>query len=77
MDLTLLKFNLRSKDKYLEIGKTKFNIKYLKSVTERKAIKDYHPLDRDHVVNAWKQANGLSVRNNRKRKAVVKKKTED
>ena len=64
---------MKSKSKYLEVGKTKFNREYLKSVTQRKAIKDYHPLDRDHVVNAWKQANGLSVRNNRKPKAVEKK----
>jgi hypothetical protein len=59
--------------KVIEIGKIKFNAEYLRSVSEKKAVKDYNHLDRSKVVNAWKQANGLSVRNNRKK---TKKKTD-
>ena len=54
------------KSPILEIGKVKFNADYLRSVSEEKAIKDYAHLEKSKVVNAWKQANGLSVRTNRK-----------
>ena len=46
----------------LEIGKVKFNPLYLRSVSEKKAISDYKHLERSKVINAWKQANGLTVR---------------
>jgi len=62
------------KSNILEIGKIKFNAKYLRSVPEKKAISDYSHLERSKVVNAWKQANGFSVRNNKKK--VQKKKEE-
>jgi len=65
------------KSNALEIGKTKFNLAYLRSISEKKAILDYAHLDRAHVVNAWKQANGLTVRNNRKKTTTKKKKTEE
>lgn len=61
------------KGKVLEIGKVRFNAEYLRSVSEKKAIKDYAHLERSQVVNAWKQANGLTVRNKKK----TKKKKED
>jgi hypothetical protein len=63
------------KGKVLEIGKVKFNAEYLRSVSEHKAIKDYSHLERSQVTNAWKQANGLTVRNNKKTKK--KKNNED
>jgi len=47
---------------WIEIGKIKFNAEYLRIVSEEKAIKDYQHLEKSKVVNAWKQANGLSIR---------------
>lgn len=61
------------KNKHIEIGKTRFNAEYLRSVSEKKAILDFAHLETSKVVNAWKQANGLSVRNNRKPKKATKK----
>ena len=58
------------KDKVIEIGKINFNADYLRSVSEKKAVKDYAHLERSKVINAWKQANGLSVRNNRKKVVI-------
>jgi hypothetical protein len=60
------------KGKVIEIGKVKFNAVYLRSVSEKKACKDYSHLERSKVVNAWKQANGLTVRNNKKPKSPKK-----
>lgn len=67
------------KGKVIEIGKVKFNAEYLRSVSEKKAVKDYSHLERSKVVNAWKQANGLTVRNNKKTapKKEVDKTTEN
>lgn len=60
-----------SKTKHIEIGKNKFNAEYLRSVSEKKAILDYQHIDKSKVINAWKQANGLTVRN--KKKSAPKK----
>jgi len=62
--------------KVLEIGKVKFNAEYLRSVPEKKALKDYSHLERSQVLNAWKQANGLSVRTKKKTEKKVEKTTE-
>jgi len=51
----------------IQIGKVKFNAKYLRSVSEEKAIRDYSHLEKNTVINAWKQANGFSVRTKKKR----------
>lgn len=67
---------MAKKSNALEIGKTRFNLTHLRSISEKRAILDYGHLDRAHVVNAWKQANGFTVRNNRK-KTTKKKKTEE
>lgn len=47
----------------IEIGGNKFNADYLKSIPEDTAVKAYKHIERSKVVNAWKQANGKSVRN--------------
>lgn len=61
------------KAKVIEIGKIRFNAVYLRSVTEKKAISDYCHLERSKVVNAWKQANGLSVRKKKTTKKITPK----
>ena len=68
------------KGKVIEIGKVKFNAEYLRSVSEKKALKDYSHLERSKVLNAWKQANGLTVRTKPKKttpKKEVAKTTEN
>ena len=55
-------------DGNLVIGKVTFNVKYLQIVSEDKAISDYQHLEKSKVVNAWKQANGLTVRTSKKNK---------
>ena len=47
----------------LIVGDVKFNPLILRSVSEKKAVRDYKHLDRSLVINAWKQANGFSVPN--------------
>jgi hypothetical protein len=59
-------------DSVIEIGKLRFNADYLRSVPEKKALSDYSHLERSKVLNAWKQANGLTVRNNSKKIAPKK-----
>ena len=61
------------KSSCLELGGVKFNADYLRSVSEKKAVRDYAHIERSKVVNAWKQANGKTVRNF----AKSEKKTED
>lgn len=56
----------KAKDKVLELGKKKFNAEYLRSVSEEVAVKTFCNDKRDQVVNAWKQANGKTVRNHSK-----------
>lgn len=60
----------------LEISDVNFNAVYLRTISERKAIKDYAHLSRSKVVNAWKQANGKTVRNYSKSTKTAKKKSE-
>tara|TARA_R110002051_G_scaffold270256_1_gene330739 strand:- start:60 stop:254 length:195 start_codon:yes stop_codon:yes gene_type:complete len=52
---------------YITLGKNLYKISWLKSVNQDKAIQILtHPKQdkpRNQIVNAWKQANGLSVRN--------------
>ena len=48
---------------HITLGKVRFSIAYLKSVVERVAISEMRQYPRDTVVNAWKSANGLSVKN--------------
>lgn len=50
----------------VELGQIKYSVQFLKSVTEEKAIQSMPGRDRNQVINAWKQANGLSVRNHEK-----------
>lgn len=59
--------------KVIEIGKIRFNANHLRSVSEKKAVADYSHLERSKVVNAWKQANGKTVRNYSKSKKASKK----
>lgn len=55
---------------YIILGTEKYNVAYLKSVTEERAIRTFKHLDRNQVINAWKQANGKTVPN-RSKKAVI------
>ncbi len=52
--------------RYIKLGKEKYSVKWLRSVTEEKAVRSLPHLDRNQVVNAWKQANGLTKRNSAK-----------
>ncbi len=57
-----------SKKAHIELGKHRISIAYLKGVTEQVAISKLLNIPRDTVVNAWKSANGLSVKNYNKKK---------
>lgn len=50
---------------YLILGEYSYKIAWLKSVPERVAIEILTKIGRDHnqIKNAWKRANGLSIRN--------------
>lgn len=65
-----------AKDKVIELGKTKYNGDYLRSVSEETAVKVLHHISKfskTQVINAWKQANGKTVRNHKKKKDGEKK----
>ena len=47
----------------LTIGKTTYNSNWLRTVTLAKAKENLPKVNASQVTNAWKQANGLSVRN--------------
>lgn len=48
----------------IELGDNKYNATALRSVTEQAAVLALrHKCDPNQIRNAWKQANGLSVRN--------------
>lgn len=47
----------------VKLGKTDFNGAWLRSVTEKQAVKTLPHLDKNQVINAWKQANGLKKPN--------------
>jgi hypothetical protein len=77
-----------SSKKRLVLGDDNFNVEWLRSVSEDHAIKSLGRALKDinRVRNAWKQANGLSVRNYSqenetekptKRKKASKKKSEN
>ena len=60
-----------SKEKVIELSKEKYNADWLRSVTEEKAVKVLHfaaKKPKGQVLNAWKQANGKTVRNHKKKK---------
>jgi len=65
----------------IDLGEHRFNIAWLQSVTEDRAVQALSPNveDPNRIRNAWKQANGVSVRNytksedKPKRKRVTKK----
>lgn len=44
--------------KRVKLGKNDFNGDFLRSVTEKKALQVFAHLDKNQVINAWKQANG-------------------
>lgn len=59
-----------SEEKVIELGKEKYNGDYLRSVSEETAVKVLHTISknpRTQVINAWKQANGKTVRNHKKK----------
>ena len=67
---------------YIELGEHKYKISWLRNVTERQAVNILSKVGRDvnQVKNAWKRANGLSVRNEDepiKPKRRARKKKED
>jgi len=60
------------------LGEERYSGKFLRSVTEAQAIRIFAKNDRNQVVNAWKQANGLSVPNyTKKRKKAEEPKEEN
>tara|TARA_R110001632_G_scaffold4295_7_gene18240 strand:+ start:5182 stop:5394 length:213 start_codon:yes stop_codon:yes gene_type:complete len=60
----------------ISLGKKVYNREYLRSVSEEKAVKTFCNDKRDQVVNAWKQANGKTVRNHSKSSDKNKKSDE-
>jgi hypothetical protein len=60
----------------VKLGNERYSGSYLRSVTEAQAIKVFKHKDRGQVVNAWKQANGLSVPNYTKKKKVAEDQNE-
>lgn len=56
---------ITKKGNYLLLGEYSYKISWLKSVTEAKAIEILTQIGRDknQVKNAWKRANGFSIRN--------------
>lgn len=65
-----------SKEKSIELGKEKYNGDYLRSVSEETAVKVLHHIakhPKSQVLNAWKQANGKTVRNHKKEEDDKKK----
>lgn len=59
-----------SKEARIELGKEVYNGDWLRSVTEEKAVKVLHfaaKKPKAQVINAWKQANGKTVRNHKKK----------
>ncbi len=71
-----------SLNRYIELGEHKYKINWLRSVTERQAVNILSKIGRDvnQVKNAWKRANGYSVRNEDepiKPKRRARKKKED
>ena len=64
-------------DKTITLGENVYNAEYLRSVSEKVAVRSMPKNDRAQVVNAWKQANGKSVRNHTaedRQKDLMKKK---
>ena len=49
--------------KVITLGKRKYNAVWLRTVSEQKAVQANRGEDHNQVRNAWKQANGKSVRN--------------
>ena len=67
---------------YIELGEHKYKINWLRNVTERQAVNILSKIGRDvnQVKNAWKRANGFSIRNEDepiKPKRRARKKKED
>lgn len=49
--------------KTIKLGDITYNAEWLRSVTEEQAVRAHRSKDHNQVRNAWKQANGKSVRN--------------
>lgn len=49
--------------KVISLGGETYNAVWLRTVSEHEAIRAHHGKDHNQVRNAWKQANGKSVRN--------------
>jgi len=61
---------------YIKLGEYSYKVSWLKSVTESHAVTVMTGAGRDknQIVNAWKQANGKSVRTEPKAKAKAEPK---
>lgn len=63
-----------AKSKTIILGENKYNADALRSVTEQQAVLALkHKCEPNQIRNAWKQANGLSVRNYAKNEASESK----
>ena len=49
--------------KIIKLGDVKYNAAWLQSITEDQAVRALPNKEHQQVRNAWKQANGKSVRN--------------
>jgi hypothetical protein len=57
-----------SKAKIIELAEERYNADWLRSVSEEQAVRALPMKKGSQVRNAWKQANGLSVRNYAKKR---------
>ena len=66
---------MASSKAYLKLGEVEYNLAFLKEYPEsyvlKVLVKGGH--DENQVRNAWKRANGLSIRSYEEKKPVVKK----
>ncbi len=58
----------------LKLGDNEYNCKWLRSVSEEQAVRTLPMKEVGQVRNAWKQANGKSVRNHNAEKEATKRK---
>lgn len=47
---------------WIKLGENRYRVAFLKSVTEERAVRLLPKYPKDQVINAWKQANGLTKR---------------
>lgn len=57
-------------EKVIELGTSRYNGDWLRKVTEEEAVERLKDHKESQVRNAWKQANGLTIRNHKKKPEI-------